>query len=154
MVTYTFNNKTYPTEYELRQHLTETNEDGEVLTLSVPEVSGDPETFWKKYNVVYTVEEDPVPVRLKALEDGVQLFMDTVARARGYDSIYTAIGYNSSTVKRFREDAEAANAWRDAVWVKCHKLLDSYMAGTLKELTLEQVIARLPTIKWSETEEY
>lgn len=148
-----FNGKTYKSEYVLRQHLT-TEIGGETFSLAVPEVDGDPTEFWAQYGVTYTEEAEPVSVRLKALEDGVQAFMDRTARDRGYDSIYTAIGYLESTVKRFREDAEAALAWRDQVWVTCHRLLDQWKAGEIGELTLDEVIARMPGITWSETAEY
>ena len=151
---YTFNGQTYLTEVALRQHLTTVDEQGEVYSLAVPAVDGDPAAFWAQYGVTYTEEEDPISVRLKAMEDGIQAYMDRTAHDRGYDSIYTAIGYLNSGVQRFREDAEAALAWRDQIWVLCHRLLDQWQAGEIEALTLEQVIERLPEIHWSETAEY
>lgn len=151
---YTFNGQTYLTEFALRQHLTMTDEQGEVFSVAVPAVDGDPAEFWARYGVTYTEEDDPVSVKLRALEDGIQAHMDRTANARGYDSIYTAIGYLNSSVQRFREDAESALAWRDQVWVTCHRLLDQWKAGEIGELTLDEVIARMPGITWSETAEY
>lgn len=152
---YIFQDTEYSSEQELRKHLTTTDpETEEVFWVIAPEVTGDPVEFWSQFGVTYSEEPDPVDVQLKALEAGIQAYMDSVAQDRGYDNIYTAIGYANSTVTRFKEDAEAANQWRDQVWVTCHKLLDQYLAGEIEALTLDQVIERLPQIQWSATDEY
>lgn len=156
---YIFNTEEYSSETELRQHLiekvlNEETQEEEEFSIAVPEVTGDPVEFWSQFGVTYSEEPDPVDVQLKALEAGIQAYMDSVAKERGYDNIYTAIGYANSTVTRFREDAEAANQWRDQVWVTCHRLLDQYLAGEIEALTLDQVIERLPQIQWSTTDEY
>ena len=152
---YIFNGTTYDSELLLRQDLSEKDpESGEEMMIAVPAVSGDPVKFWAQFGVVYSEEPDSIPVQIKNLEDGVQKYMDSVANERGYDSIYTAIGYSNSTVVRFKEDAEAAIRWRDEIWVKCHQLLEQYEKGEIEALTLSEVIERLPKISWSETEEY
>lgn len=150
-----FQGQEYSSELDLRNNLTTTDpETGDVYKVIASEVIGDPVEFWSQYGVTYSEEPDPIGMQLKVLEDGVQEYMDSVAKERGYDNIYTAIGYVNSTVTRFKEDAEAANQWRDQVWVTCHKLLDQYLAGEIEALTLDQVIERLPQIQWSTTNEY
>lgn len=90
----------------------------------------------------------------RELTDGVQAWLDKRAQDRGYDSIYTCIGYFNSSVPRFKKDAEKAMIWRDGVWVRCNELLAQWYAGTLEEIpSVSELIEMLPDINWEEGEE-
>lgn len=94
--------------------------------------------------------EPTVEEKLKALEHGVEAYIDSVVRLRGYNNIYTCISHMSSKIAQKAKDAEVASDWRDQVWVTCNELVAEYMGGQIGELTLEQVIAELPVIQWVE----
>jgi hypothetical protein len=64
-----------------------------------------------------------------AMELVIQRQLDGLARAWGYDSIISAASYSASAVPRFREEAAALVAWRDAVWVYSGALLADVLAG-------------------------
>lgn len=89
---------------------------------------------------------------LKDYEDAVQNLLDTKAQELSYDTIYTCIGYWNSTNTKFRTEARSASKWRDAVWVKCHEILNAWNAGTIEQPTVEDLLAQLPPFTWA-TEE-
>ena len=70
--------------------------------------------------------EVPVEVQLKQYEDAVQNFLDTTAQSRGYDNTYTCLSYLNSSDATWNTEAHAFNLWRDAVWHKCHELLNAF----------------------------
>ena len=104
----------------------------------------------------FQIQEIPAPPeptteeKLKALERGVENYIDHVVRLRGYNNIYTCISHMNSKIAQKAKDAEVASDWRDQVWVTCNQLVAEYMGGQIGELTLEQVIAELPVIQWVE----
>lgn len=82
------------------------------------------------------------------LTNEVQKHMDKAAQSRGYDNIFTAIGYLNSTNEQFRSEAVAFNGWRDAVWVKCHQMLAEFEAGSRPmPRSVDEVLAELPELK-------
>lgn len=84
----------------------------------------------------------------KTYVDAVQARMDIEARSHGYDDIFTAIGYTSSTIERFRLEAEACRDWRDAVWVHSNGYLADVMAGNAEVVPVDEFIAGLPQMQW------
>lgn len=84
----------------------------------------------------------------KMYEDAVQAHLDATAQSRGYDDTYTCLSYLSSTDEVWRTEANIFNAWRDAVWRRCHEILNAFMAGEIPQPTIEDVIAMLPAIEW------
>lgn len=86
---------------------------------------------------------------VKDYEDAVQAHLDAKAREKGYDSIYTCIGYWNSTVPSFAAEARLASEWRDQVWTKCHEVLNAWGAGEIEQPTIAQLIAMLPTLQWA-----
>ena len=82
---------------------------------------------------------------VQALMPGVQAWMDSVARANGYDSVISCASYANSGVEQWRNDAVAVIAWRDAVWQAAY----AWQAGANGQLpatipTVAEVIAQLP----------
>lgn len=97
---------------------------------------------------IQALPEQTVAEKLKAIEDAVQDFMDSTAQGMGYDNLSTCISYRFSSVEKWRNEADSAYKWRDAVWTKCHELLNAWQSGEIAELTPDQVIAMLPAIEW------
>ena len=78
----------------------------------------------------------------------IQNFLDTTARQRGYDSIFTLCSYLGSTNEKFAKEAKAAVAWRDAVWIKCYQIEADVQAGKIEAPTEEELINEMPKIDW------
>lgn len=76
----------------------------------------------------------------------VQNHMDATAQTRDYDSIASVCSYGLSTVDKFRNEAVACIAWRDAVWSYCYAQLDLFEAGERDIPT--DIIAELPKLEW------
>lgn len=80
----------------------------------------------------------------------VQALLDSEARKNGYDSILSACSYVSSSVAKFKTEALAFIAWRDAVWSTCYSILDQVESGARIPPSLDQLIGEMPLISWSE----
>jgi|GEM_PF-2441115 hypothetical protein len=82
------------------------------------------------------------------MADAVQAHMDAVVAERGYGSILAATSYASSSIAQWAEEAEAAIAWRDAVWVACYDVIAAVRAGTRSIPSKDELVAELPVMKW------
>lgn len=91
-----------------------------------------------------TIEEQK-----KIYENAVQAHLDAIAQTRGYDNTYTCLSYLNSTDETWKRESNAFNAWRDSVWRKAHEILNAFMAGEIKQPTVEEVISQLPPIDWN-----
>ena len=100
-------------------------------------------TFKIVANEAPTVEEIK-----KVYENAVQAHLDATARTKGYSDSYTCLSYHKSTDEVWRTDSAIFNAWRDAVWHKCHEILNAFTCGAIPQPTNEEVIAQLPKIEW------
>lgn len=78
----------------------------------------------------------------------VQRLLDATAQARGYDGILAACSYYGSTIAKFRAEANACIAWRDAVWAYCYDQLAKVQAGDIAQPSIDEFIASLPAIAW------
>lgn len=97
-------------------------EDGEVLAESIP-----PELL------------DPLPAEV--MRERITRWLDSVVQAKGYDNIVSCASYASSSDDTFRAEAQAAIAWRDAVYRRGYEILAAIPEGVT---TPEQVMALLP----------
>lgn len=88
----------------------------------------------------------------KALQDSlasaVQEHMDSTARERNYDDIQSVCTYALSTNPKFKAEAEACIAWRDAVWTYCYTVIDDVMSGKRAVPTAQELINELPKLDW------
>lgn len=82
--------------------------------------------------------------RIAAIQD----WMDKTAQAHGYDNIFTACTYATSTDPTFRAEGQACVAWRDAVWVAANRLAADVMAGGTELPDVATMLAQLPQIEW------
>lgn len=91
----------------------------------------------------------PTPQELLALlESAVQVHIDSVAQAKGYDSANSCISYLNSNTAAWKTDATAMNVWRDAVWLFCFENESAVLSGTAPMPTKEQLLAALPVAPW------
>lgn len=82
-----------------------------------------------------------VKERNNAIRDAAWQWMLAVPKARGYDSIESCCSYAQSSVARYKAEALAMIAWRDAVNQRLEQLALSPPAGVT---TWEQVRPLLP----------
>lgn len=79
------------------------------------------------------------------LTTDVQAWLDATARQNGYDSLASCISYVGSTIAQWADDAAAAVAWRDAVWLAAFQWQQSASINpSVTFPTSAQVIAQLP----------
>ena len=74
----------------------------------------------------------------------VQSVLDTEARKLGYDDIFTAISYATSSDSVYGPQGVAFRNWRDSVWNAAHSLLNTWQTGGA-EPTASEVVAALPS---------
>lgn len=88
--------------------------------------------------------ETPAPTFESMIEQTkarISAWLDEVVQAKGYDNIVSCASYAASTDATFKAEAEAAIAWRDAVYRRGYEILADIPDGVT---TTEQVMALLP----------
>ena len=80
--------------------------------------------------------------------DAIQQHLDDFAATRGYDSIFTATTYATSSSPRFGPEGQYAVEARDATWKAAYEMLEEVMAGKRPMPTIHEVFAELPVLKW------
>ncbi|HFF5960587.1 TPA: hypothetical protein ACGCF7_000419 [Stenotrophomonas maltophilia] len=88
------------------------------------------------------------PAHFEAIRAAAWAWMTALVQDRRYDSIETCVGYYNSAVQRYRMEARAMVAWRDAVNQALEQLVLAPPAGIE---TWEQVRPLLPqpeTFDW------
>lgn len=108
----------------------------------------------RRFEIKEVIAPTPTPEEIvKGYEDAIQAHLDATAQSRGYDNTYTCLSYLSSTDEKWNREAHAFNEWRDAVWTQAHEILNAFIAGTIEQPTIEEVIAQLPAIDWNDPDE-
>ena len=69
----------------------------------------------------------------------VQTHLDNKAKELSYENIFTMCSYKDSSVVQWKEEADKAILWRDAVWLKCYELLNNDTEITSFEELLEHL---------------
>jgi hypothetical protein len=101
---------------------------------------------------------DPAQTQEQALEElsstfeqAIQSRLDAEARARGYDSIATAVSYaEEPSVAKFQEDGRAMRAWRSLVWAYAYQELAKVKSGQREIPALDAFLAELPAVPGQE----
>ena len=92
----------------------------------------------------------PPPPTVEEIKQGlinlVQQHLDAKCQSMGYDNGFACASYATSSVPKFKAEAEAFVLWRDRVWSYCYEQLDLFEAGQ-REIPTD-IIAELP--EWSE----
>lgn len=92
-----------------------------------------------------------LPTRMRICVDNTQRMMDSVARERQYDNIFTAITYLDDANPKFAAEAKALKEWRGAVWTALYDLQAKVEKGEVEAPTSwEEVKTYLPTFTWPE----
>lgn len=84
----------------------------------IPRGHRDWPTEWLKSNTPLPVPPPYLantPAHHRAIRDAAWAWMGGVVRDRGYDSIESCCSYYNSSVERYKAEARAMVAWRDAV---------------------------------------
>lgn len=112
--------------------------------------------WWSDYQAWLAAGNEPLPaqteeqveqVLVSNFERAIQAHLDMAARARGYDSIATAVSYaEEPAVQRFQEDGRAFRAWRSRVWAYAYDQLAQVKAGKRPVPTLDAFLAELPAL--------
>lgn len=80
------------------------------------------------------------------LVNAVQRYMDSVAVAKGYDNIFTAVTYaEEPSIPQFQNEGKAFRQWRSLVWAYCYQVLAAVQQGARSIPTTEELIAELPS---------
>lgn len=92
--------------------------------------------------------EPNTPAHHRAIRDAAWAWMASVVQDRGYDSIESCASYYNSSVARYKAEARAMVAWRDAV----NQALEAMVMNPPADVdTWEEVQALLPqpdTFSW------
>jgi hypothetical protein len=72
----------------------------------------------------------PLALLVPQYEVATQSLIDAYAQSWGYDNIVSAASYANSTNAKFKAEALALIAWRDAVWAYCYASFAAVQAGT------------------------
>jgi hypothetical protein len=92
-----------------------------------------------------TVELTDEEVRAQLVK-GVEAFVDNYASGWGYNSVYTAATYLTSSVAKFKAEAKALVQWRDLVWYFIEDFDEKVRTGKKPApASLEALIVMLPT---------
>jgi len=92
--------------------------------------------------------QEPVEAVIARYEGAVQNQLDSAAKARGYDSLFTAISYaEEPAVPRFQADGQAFRRWRSLVWDYAHTELNAVLAGDKPQPNLDTFLAGLPALE-------
>jgi len=62
-----------------------------------------------------------------------QKHLDDVAKFWGYDSLFSAASYASSTNAKYKADAASLIAWRDSVWSEAYTIEQGDLPNTAEE---------------------
>lgn len=117
--------------------------------------------LWDEYEAWLAAGNTPIPAgptpnsaeHYRAIQSAAFSWMAEWVRARGYDDIPNCASYFNSSITRYRQEARALVAWRDAVNQKLEQLV---LAPPVGVETWEQVRALLPqpeAFSWPEKAE-
>jgi hypothetical protein len=79
----------------------------------------------------------------------VQSYIDSKARAKGYDSGLSCVSYVGDSNSQFDSEATQFKAWRSLVWLGCNNILSSVQSGArTAPQTIDDLINELPEAPW------
>ncbi|WP_223485359.1 hypothetical protein [Stenotrophomonas indicatrix] len=123
----------------------------EILLIATGEVIPKGHRLWALYEGWLAEGNTPAPAALpyelhspqhyQAIRSAAWGWMTAYVVDRRYDSVETCVGYYNSSVERYRLEARAMVAWRDAVNLALEQLVTNPPAGIE---TWEQVQELLP----------
>lgn len=82
------------------------------------------------------------------LTKAVQAWMDKCVQVKGYDSVNVACTYFDTGNETYDNEGAVCRVWRSAVWAKFYEVLNELNAGAREMVTVETMIAELPSLEW------
>lgn len=82
------------------------------------------------------------------IQNAIGTLLDDTAKEKNYDGAVACCSYYNSTNDQFREEAQKFSVWRDSVWGTCYEMIAQYKAQQITRPTLDDVLAKLPTLEW------
>ena len=84
------------------------------------------------------------PLTIEIIENGIDNYINSVAKSRGYDSIVSACSY-AGYPNAFQVEGIALGTWRSSVWEESYAIMVKIQAGEIEmPKTIEEGIAMLP----------
>lgn len=138
------------------------NEDGSVKTPAVEEHWGNLLPGWiqvddnvfagyVKQNGQWVAPETP-PKGLEEVLAGYKFafdtFLDRVAQAKQYDNRHTIVGYCTSGVKAWSDEAKEFVTYRDDALQSMFSTLSKVQAGEIEQPSIEEFIQSMPETPW------
>ena len=80
----------------------------------------------------------------EVFEAYVQAYIDTPARAWGYDSTLSAISYIGDSHAQFNADGLALRSFRSSCWVAANAVYRDVLTGSIPKPTQDELILMLP----------
>lgn len=95
---------------------------------------------------VHTMPEEQLVAELSSQ---IQARLDNFAATRKYDSIMSACTYVTSSVPKFKAEADYCVAVRDATWATAYTILGQVLGGQRpRPASIEDFVAELPPLAW------
>jgi hypothetical protein len=96
--------------------------------------------------------QDPPPPTaeqiMSRLVSRVKFWLDSQARALGYDDIKSAVSYaEEPAVPQFQQEGQALRRLRSLAWARCYEILNAAQAGQRPVPTEEELIAEMEALK-------
>ena len=76
----------------------------------------------------------------------VNVILSRKAQEMGYDGVLSILSYIASTNPKWKAEAVAFSAWRDAVWAAAFAFLDDFEDGKAERVTDAEFVALLPVM--------
>lgn len=96
-------------------------------------------------------EPEPAPLtpeqQMQALEDALEDYVDSVARAHGFRNMDRAVSYRGDPDPAVDAKAQALFLWRSAVWARAAQEKAAILAGEAEIPTREEALAMLPVLE-------
>lgn len=102
-----------------------TNTEGWIKNITTGEFISEASRHWPEYEAWLAAGNTPAsmprpyepntPAHHRAIRDAAWQWMASIVKDRGYDSIESCVSYYDSGVARYKAEARAMVAWRDAV---------------------------------------
>lgn len=84
--------------------------------------------------------------QLVLLQSITQDYIDSIAKAKGYDNIDRAISYLNSSNDEWKNDANELLLFRDNVWNSCFKIIDDIKNNIILVPSSKEFINMLPKL--------
>jgi len=112
--------------------------------------------MWKPDpSVIITAEAKAAAARdalLAQFSSAIQSHLDTKARERDYDDMWSAITYRDDPNPQFAAEGQALFEWRSDVWTYATTELARVTAGEREIPTVEEFLVELPVFTWPDVQ--